>query len=175
MTTEWNHFRWGLLLRQSPFPHVLWATPNSATLVNQWASAFMAIFNMLYCNPVIFCLPSFLLIPVYASFCFYSWAIHLYISETVAYVDADKFCQNQGYLHLAVMDTDERQHIFSIAMAIEQEGWVQKMDMHSDFRQCTINILLLKCHELIRLLLRPHPEMWTRVWQDALVGVGCGK
>ena len=44
---------------------------------------------------------------------------YIYISKQTLYADAEQLCQERGHLHLAVMNTDERQHMFSIAMAIE--------------------------------------------------------
>ena len=47
---------------------------------------------------------------------------YTYISQTVtSYDDANRLCQDRGCLHLAIMDTNERQHLFSIAMDIEYE------------------------------------------------------
>ena len=49
---------------------------------------------------------------------------YTYVDESIAgFCNADRLCQERGYLHLAVMDTAERQHMFSIAMAIKYR-WV---------------------------------------------------
>ena len=52
---------------------------------------------------------------------FFTAEEYIYLSDIKTYSDANKFCQDRGYLHLAVMDTDVRQNMFSIAMAIEQD------------------------------------------------------
>ena len=47
---------------------------------------------------------------------------YIFISqEATSYDAANDLCKDQGYQHLAIMDTDERQHMFSITMDIEYE------------------------------------------------------
>ena len=49
---------------------------------------------------------------------------YIYISATRdTYRAAEKLCHDQGYSYLAIVDTNERQHMFSMAMVIEY-GWV---------------------------------------------------
>ena len=48
---------------------------------------------------------------------------YIYVAEAVTmHWEAEELCEQRDH-HLAVVDTDERQHMFSIAMAIEYK-WV---------------------------------------------------
>ena len=58
----------------------------------------------------------------------------IYINEEIGdYDNANKICKEQGYLHLAVMDTTERQNMFSIAMAVENRKWVKMANKEDEF------------------------------------------
>ena len=56
---------------------------------------------------------------------------YIYIQEEVTYYMANKLCQDHGYLHLAVMDTIERQRMFIIAMEIEYKWVLAGNELHN--------------------------------------------
>ena len=59
---------------------------------------------------------------------------YIYISnQKYNYDDANQLCQDEGYLHLPIMDTEKRQHIFNIARVFEFPKWVLSVNKQCNF------------------------------------------